>query len=147
MLEVQYFETGRKENSILRKNDCKVYNSNFWNVLENIYFETLYAQKYSQKKSSRSNLDRPARIWHLFYMKKAPSYTFYIFYVYNASINFLYFTHTIKFKKILFSVHTFLYLGDMFLNDVSLISAKKQKSLILKWILFFCSPVKLDLPN
>ncbi len=34
----------------------------------------------------------------------------------------------------------------MFLNGVSSISAKKQKLLILKWILFFCSPVKLDLP-
>ncbi len=46
MVELQYFETGCKENCHFEKNDCKVYNSNYWEFWGKIYFETLYAQKY-----------------------------------------------------------------------------------------------------
>ncbi len=41
MVELQYFEISCKENCILRKTTVKFI---FW---EKIYFETLYAQKYS----------------------------------------------------------------------------------------------------
>ncbi len=62
MPELGYFEIGSKK-LYFEKND----------------FETFYVQNYSQKMCFRSILNRLIHFWGLFYIKKAPSYTFDIF--------------------------------------------------------------------
>ncbi len=61
MVELHYFETGCKENCILRKTTEK-----FIILILRIFGKKFilkhYVQKYSQMKSSRSTLNRPARI-------------------------------------------------------------------------------------
>ncbi len=69
MVELQYFETDCKEIYILRKTTVKFIILIF-GIFENF-------QHYMHRNIS--TLDRPARIWDLFYMKKAPSYIFDIF--------------------------------------------------------------------
>ncbi len=61
------------------KNNFEIYEPNFWDIWEEINFETFYAQNYSQKVCSRSTLNHTIHFWGLFYMKKVPSYTFDIF--------------------------------------------------------------------
>ncbi len=76
MPELGYFEIDCKKKLHFEKNDFEIYQPDF---REKINFETFFAQNYSQKVCSRSILNRSIRFRGLFYMKKAPSYTFDIF--------------------------------------------------------------------
>ncbi len=107
LAELGYSEIGSKKLHF-EKNYIEIYEPDFWDFWEETDFETFYAQKYSQKVCSRSILKRPIRFWDLFYMKKAPFYTFDIFLGYNT-FGCIYILLTLKNKKksgVAVSVHT-----------------------------------------
>ncbi len=61
MAELRCFETCCKENCILRKTTLKFIIQIFMIFRKKMYFETLYAQKYSEKERSGSTSDRSTR--------------------------------------------------------------------------------------
>ncbi len=78
MAELGYFEIGCKKTAFW-KTDFEIHEPDFCDFWEEVNFATSYASNYSQKMFSLSILNHTIHFLGLFYIKKAPSYTFDIF--------------------------------------------------------------------
>ncbi len=146
MAELQYFETGCEENCILRKSTLK-----FIILIFGIFKRKCILKHYMRRNiSSRSVIGVLYAVQHVsevyFTWRRLLITVLIFFYAFNASVNFLHFTLTLK-RNIIFHSHILIFCGYVLECFFSRFQQKTPKILILTWISFFCSPVKLDLPT
>ncbi len=111
MVELQYFETGCKENYILRKTTVK-----FIILIFRIFGEKFILKHYMHRNIPKRRVLKvlwtaPYESEVYFTWRRLLLTLLIYFHAYKASVNFLYFTHTLKLKKILFTVHILIFWG------------------------------------